>query len=107
MPRDWVPALRASALSPGAMTWVAIDRERVVVANVDGTFYALRDVCGHRQASLSQGTLHGHVIECPLHFARFDVRDGRYVDGPDSADVPTYEVRVEGDTVYVRQPENR
>jgi 3-phenylpropionate/trans-cinnamate dioxygenase ferredoxin component len=100
----FVPATRTSALPPGAMTWVAIDRERLVIANVDGVFYALRDVCGHRRAPLSKGTLEGHVIECPLHFAQFDVRTGRLVTGPASADVPTYEVRVDGDTVYVRVP---
>ena len=99
----FVPAIKASALSPGEMTWVAVDRERVLVANVDGTFYALQDVCGHRQAPLSKGTLAGHVIECALHFAQFDVRTGKLLSGPISADVPTWEVRIEGDTVYVKR----
>ena len=98
----FVPVTRASELSPGAMTWVAIDRERVLIANVGGTFYALRDVCGHRHAPLSTGTLHGYVVECPLHFAQFDVRTGKLLSGPAAADVPTYQVRVEGETVYVR-----
>lgn len=99
----FVPVIQASALSPGAMTWVAIDRERVVVANVDGAFYALQDSCGHRHAPLSKGTLEGHVIECPLHFAQFDVRTGKLLCGPTAADIPTYQVLVEGDTVYVKR----
>jgi len=33
--------------------------------------------------------------------ALFDVRDGRFIDGPLSADVPTRTVRVEGGTIYV------
>src|SRR3989454_3445630 len=40
-------------------------------------------ICGHRQAPLSKGTLEGHVIECPLHFATFDVRTGKLLSGPD------------------------
>ena len=103
MPDGFVPVTRASELSPGAMTWVALDRERVLIANVDGCFYALQDSCGHRQAPLSKGTLEGHVIECPLHFARFDVRTGKLLSGPTAADVPTYQVLVDGDTVYVRR----
>jgi len=103
MPDGFVPVTRASELSPGAMTWVALDRERVLIANVDGCFYALQDSCGHRQAPLSKGTLEGHVIECPLHFARFDVRTGKLVNGPISEDVPVYEVLVDGDTVYVKR----
>jgi nitrite reductase/ring-hydroxylating ferredoxin subunit len=103
MPDGFVPVTRASELSPGAMTWVALDRERVLIANVDGCFYALQDSCGHRQAPLSKGTLEGHVIECPLHFARFDVRTGKLLSGPTAEDVPTYQVLVEGDTVYVKR----
>ena len=99
----FLPVTRASTLAPGAMTWVAVERERVLLANVDGVFYALRDACGHRQAPLSKGTLSGHVVECPLHFACFDARTGELLNGPVSADVPTYPVRVEGDTVYVKR----
>jgi nitrite reductase/ring-hydroxylating ferredoxin subunit len=99
----FVPVTRVSALPPGAMTWVAIDRERVLIANVDGVFYALADCCGHRHALLSRGILQGHVIECPLHFAQFDVRTGKLLCGPTAADVPTYQVMVEGDTVYVKR----
>src|SRR5262245_51709157 len=101
---DFVPVVRASTLPPGDMTWAAVDRQRVLIANVDGRFYALRDACGHRLAPLSKGRLDGHVIECPLHFAQFDVRTGALLSGPASADVPTYEVKVEDDTVFLKRP---
>src|SRR5437879_3811380 len=74
----FVPVAKTSEVAPGAMKWVLIDRERVVVANVDGVFYALRDSCGHQGAPLSPGTLMGYVIECPLHFACFDARTGAH-----------------------------
>ena len=45
----------------------------------------------------------GHSVECPLHFAQFDVRDGKLVDGPVAADVPVYEVRVDGDAILVKR----
>jgi nitrite reductase/ring-hydroxylating ferredoxin subunit len=99
----FVPVATTSELSPGAMKWVAVDRERVLLANVEGEFYALRDACGHRQAPLSKGTLDGHVIECPLHFATFDVRTGKLLSGPVADDVPTYAVKVKDDTVYVKR----
>lgn len=99
----FVPVTTASALSPGAMRWVLVDRQRVLLANVDGVVYAVQDACGHRGESLSRGTLVGHVVECPLHYASFDVRTGQLLSGPVSADLATYEVRVEGDTVYVKR----
>ncbi len=85
------------------MKFVAVDGERRVLANVDGAFFVLKDVCGHRNAPLSRGKLDGYAIECPLHFARFDVRTGKLLDGPISTDVPAYEVMVAADTVYVRR----
>ena len=102
-----MPVTTASELAPGAMKWVAVDRERVLVANVEGVFYALRDACGHRQAPLSKGTLDGYVIECPLHFATFDVRTGKLLSGPAAADVPIYVVQVHDDTVYVKRTRSR
>ena len=103
MPDGFVPVAPASALAPGTMKWVVVDRERVLLANVEGIYYALRDSCGHRGAPLSRGKLAGHEIECPLHYARFDVRTGWLVSGPASADVIAYEVRVEHETVYVKR----
>lgn len=99
----FVPVSMVSDLAPGHMKWVAVDRERVLLVNVDGTFYALSDLCGHQRAPLSRGKLEGHVVECPLHFARFDVRTGTLLRGPVAEDVPVYEVRVDGDMVYVKR----
>jgi nitrite reductase/ring-hydroxylating ferredoxin subunit len=99
----FVPVSKVADLPPGHMTWVAVDRERVLLVNVDGTFYALSDVCGHQRAPLSRGRVEGHVVECPWHFARFDVRTGKLLSGPVAEDVPVYEVRVDGEMVYVKR----
>jgi nitrite reductase/ring-hydroxylating ferredoxin subunit len=103
MEDGFAPAISASDLAPGEMRVVVVERERVLVANVGGVFHALRDRCGHAGAPLSRGALVGYVVECPLHFACFDVRTGALVSGPVSAAVPRYEVRVEGDTVYLKR----
>jgi nitrite reductase/ring-hydroxylating ferredoxin subunit len=103
VPDGFVAVAKAGDLAAGEMKFVAVDSERVVLANVDGAFYALRDACGHRNAPLSRGRLEGHLIECPLHFAQFDVRTGELVDGPVSTAIPVYDVRVDGETIYVKR----
>jgi 3-phenylpropionate/trans-cinnamate dioxygenase ferredoxin component len=103
IPEGFVAVAKTGDLAPGQMKFVAVDGERRVLANVKGAFFALKDVCGHRNAPLSRGRLDGYAIECPLHFARFDVRTGRLLDGPIAADVPAYEVRIAADMVYVRR----
>jgi nitrite reductase/ring-hydroxylating ferredoxin subunit len=102
-PDGFAAVAQADEVPPGTMKWVAVEGVRWVLANVEGAFYAIRDVCGHRNAPLSRGKLLGHLVECPLHFATFDVRTGKLADGPVSADVPTREVRVANGTVYLQR----
>ena len=102
MPDEFVAVARTADIPPGAMKCVAVERNRVLIANVDGIFYAIGDMCGHRRAPLSAGILDGYLVECPLHYAIFDVRTGKFVVGPVSTDVPAYETRVDGDTVLVK-----
>jgi nitrite reductase/ring-hydroxylating ferredoxin subunit len=102
MPDEFVPVAKAAELAPGQMKWVAVNGERLVLANVEGAYYAISDVCGHRNAPLSRGKLAGYLIECPLHFAQFDVRTGELVNGPVSTAVAVYQVRVDGETVYIK-----
>jgi len=103
VPAGFVPVASTADIQPGGMKCVVVERARVLLAHVEGRFYAISEICGHRNAPLSRGRLAGHIVECPLHFAQFDVRTGKLVDGPISADVPVYEVRIEGDTVYLRR----
>jgi nitrite reductase/ring-hydroxylating ferredoxin subunit len=102
MPDEFVAVANAADLLPGQMKWVAVNGERLVLANVAGAFYALSDVCGHRNAPLSRGKLDGYLIECPLHYAQFDVRTGELVNGPVSTAIAVYQVRVDGETVYIK-----
>jgi len=87
---SFVAVGKTGELAAGEMKFVAVDRQRVVLANIDGAFYALRDVCGHRNAPLSRGKLIGCLIECrcilPIRHA-----DRELVDGPISGDIPVYE----------------
>ena len=99
----FVAVAEVSDLAPGEMKFVAVEGERVVLANVEGRFYALRDACGHKNAPLSRGRLDGCLIECPLHFAQFDIRTGELFDGPVSASVPVYRVRIEGRAIYLKR----
>ncbi len=100
---EFIPVAQVGDIPPGAMKCVALDGQRVLVANVDGRFFAVSDICGHRNAPLSRGRLAGHVVECPLHFAQFDVRSGKLIDGPISADLPTYEVRVDDESILLKR----
>lgn len=60
--------------------FVLMDRV-ILIANVDGEFYAMDGTCSHQFANLSLGSRDGFIITCPLHGARFDIRTGKVVQG--------------------------
>jgi naphthalene 1,2-dioxygenase system ferredoxin subunit len=92
---------RASDIPPGSMRRVVANGHALVVYNVDGALYATDDACTHRRARLSDGFLEGRVVQCPLHFGRFDVITGQPLNAPCTIALATYAVAIEGENVVV------
>ncbi len=88
-------------LPPGELMLVDVEDERIVLANVDGQYYALTDVCTHAECPLSSGELDGEVLECSCHGSQFDVRTGEVVGPPADEPLTLYAVRIEGDDIMV------
>ena len=59
------------------MIHVELDGRMIALYNIDGDFYATDDICTHRRARLSDGYLDGRIVQCPLHFGKFDVITGQ------------------------------
>ena len=98
---SFVTVAHVDDLRPGEMTYVEVGDDPVCLINLDGEYYAIGDVCTHEEASLSDGTIEGDEIECPLHGGAFDIRTGQPVALPVVVPVETYRVRVVGDEVQV------
>lgn len=89
-------------LAPGEMKMVEISGEEVLIANFDGEFYAVSDVCTHAEASLSDGTLEGRRVECPLHGSVFDITSGEEIEGPTNGPLRCYTLCLEGENIFVK-----
>ena len=92
---------RVDELAPGQYKSIEVEGERVALFNIDGKFYALKDMCTHDGGILAGGTLTGYIIECPRHGAQFDVRTGAVVRLPAYVGVETYPVSVEGNDIFI------
>lgn len=102
MGQEFTPVARTRRdVPPGRMKCVRAMGRVLLIANVDGRFYATDDTCTHEDASLSGGSLKGDLVRCPLHGSRFNVRTGEVLEEPAEDDLTTYPVRVEGDTILV------
>jgi nitrite reductase/ring-hydroxylating ferredoxin subunit len=67
------PVAKTAELKPGTMKPVTANGKKVLLANVDGAFYAMQQKCPHLGANLCRGRLAGKTITCPLHSATFDI----------------------------------
>ena len=97
---------RKSDLSPGKMIGVEVSGKWLVVANVEGSFYAMNGKCNHAGGELWNGTLTSYVVKCPRHGSEYDIRTGKVLKAPwipfgKTSDEMTHPVTVEEDDIFV------
>lgn len=74
---------------------------RVAVFRIGDEVFAIGDRCSHAEASLAEGEVFDHDVECPRHGSEFDLRTGKPESLPATKPVPTYEVCVEDGEVFL------
>ena len=100
---DFVKIAETKDIQPSNMKAVDLAGEKVCIVNIEGKYYAIGNVCTHVGGPLDEGTLEGNEVECPWHGSRFDVRTGEPTKPPARRAVPTYEVKVEDNSILVRK----
>jgi nitrite reductase/ring-hydroxylating ferredoxin subunit len=96
------PIYKISDVSPGSVKRVDVEGLPPLAAyDLAGRFYVTDDTCAHGKASLSEGYVHGAVIECPWHGGRFDIASGTPACLPAVEPIATYAVAVVGDDVCI------
>ncbi len=84
------------------MKTITTGGKKIAIANVDGTFFAVDDICTHEQCSLgTEGFLDGNRITCGCHGSVFDVTNGKVQTLPATVDLPIYRVTVSGDDILL------
>lgn len=70
---EWNTAGDIASFKEG-MTRVEINCRPVVIAKVEGEFFAYSNLCPHSGGPMNRGELNGCVVTCPLHGWRFDLK---------------------------------
>ncbi len=108
----------AATGQPDEEGWIAVgapsllDREDVlrfdyaehtfaVYRAADDQYFATDGICTHGNTHLATGLVKGHLIECPKHNGRFDVRDGSPQRPPVCTALRTYPVREQNGLIQV------
>lgn len=86
-----------------SVTEVLVADYPYAICNVGGALRALSGVCIHRGGPLGQGQIHDGRVVCPFHMWEFDCATGEYDYDPTKR-VATYEVKLEGEEVFLQVP---
>jgi nitrite reductase/ring-hydroxylating ferredoxin subunit len=83
---EYIEISKTNEIANRQMKHVEVRGKEILIANIDGKFYALNDRCGHMNALLSMGNLandkNDNIVTCPFHGARFDITTGKKVKDP-------------------------
>ena len=88
-------------LPSGKMTGVENSGKEALVANLNGEYYAIGNICTHAGCKLSEGTLNGEKVRCQCHGSTFDIRTGGVLKGPAKNPEPPFKIRIDGDQILV------
>jgi len=99
--QGFVPVALAGELAPGQMKTLELGGRRILLANAEGTYYAVDETCSHEDYSLALGCIKGRLIKCSLHGSYFDLASGEPTEEPACEPIRTYPVRLADGKVWV------
>lgn len=92
----------AQDLAPGTTRPAEVAGFKLLICRAGDEYFAIENKCSHTGALLTRGRVRGDCIVCPVHGARFQLRDGKHLTPPASSGLRTFALHVEGGRVLVR-----
>lgn len=108
----WIYIANQTEFGQGQFRLIEANDTRIAVINLDGEYFALKDVCSHEGfpmlgCGLEPGELIcGDELVCPRHGARFSIRTGEPLCPPAYEPVETYQVRIHEGMVQLMTPKS-
>lgn len=96
----FVRTAKTDEVPPGMIREFQLDGKTIALANVNGKFFAINNLCLHRGGPLGEGQLADHTVTCPWHGWQYDVTTGTVVANPGIV-VETYPVEIHGSDIFV------
>lgn len=90
-------------VAPGEARRFDLGRYRLALVRIDDDWYCIGDRCTHQDVSLSEGEVLADTreIECWKHGSCFSLETGEPSALPATKPEPVYEVRIDGEDVFV------
>jgi len=98
---DYHRAARSGQVREGSVRRFVVKDTEVAIARLNGTAYALHNLCTHLACHLSSGKVENNGLTCLCHGSIFDLATGEPINPPASRPVKTYPVREVDGHIYV------
>jgi nitrite reductase/ring-hydroxylating ferredoxin subunit len=99
---SFVSVASVNDLKPNKMKPVNANGNPILLANIEGTYFAIGNKCTHMQCTLTNGELKGELVQCPCHGSRFNVKTGKVEGGPAALPEPKYDVKIENGHILIK-----
>ena len=98
---QWIPTVDFDDIDDEDVVRFDYGGKTFAIYRVEDMAYASDGLCTHEHVHLCDGLVMDHVIECPKHNGRFDIRDGRPLGAPVCVALKTYPAKVAGGKVLI------
>ncbi len=113
---ELIQLLKTDDFTDGEMRKIDLGDLSILIVRKGDEFYAVNNKCPHMGGDLSQGTLDGTIITCPVHHSQFDVTTGQVIRWTDFTGfkasisklfkspkpLTKYEIEVEDDQIFLK-----
>ncbi|MCS7230166.1 MAG: non-heme iron oxygenase ferredoxin subunit [Candidatus Kryptonium sp.] len=99
---EYIQIAKIDEIKNGELKVFEVNDESVILINLNGEIFAYKNQCSHMELELNDAEIDGEILTCPWHGAKFDIRTGAVVRLPASQPLEKYEVKVEGDKIFIK-----
>ncbi len=100
----YVAVADLSAVPEGENRAFLVEGRCVLVCRAGGRVFAVENRCSHNGSSLEGGRIRGHYLFCPVHGARFDLRDGSTAGALTKVPLTSFPVALEEGRIAIGIP---
>ena len=101
MNKNWIRVCKTSEIDEEDLIRFDYEGRSFCIYHTPDGYFVTDGYCTHEREHLEYGFVMGHIIECPLHQGRFDIRSGKALGAPVCIDLGTWPLKIEDDEIYI------
>ena len=98
--KDWLELGEVTSFENKKLYPKNYERVNFLISRIDTEFFAVQNQCDGSFLPIDQGTLENHLLICPWHGCKYDIRTGHAIDKPNKK-LETFPVEIEEGLVKV------